>query len=66
MASIEQPAAQVTSRQELPPAARRCPCWSARRSPLARAYLNSEFQTLVKPEDVARGEVFFNSTCYWI
>jgi len=64
MSRIEQPMAQVGSRQGQPPAAPSRAGRGSRRS--ARTWLNSDFQTLVKPEDVARGEVFFNSTCCWI
>ncbi len=66
MSSIDPTAPQIVSRPEQPPAVRRRPGWNARRALQVRAFMNSDFQTLVKPEDVARGEVFINSTCCWI
>jgi hypothetical protein len=64
MSRIEQPMPQIVSRQEPSPAAPGRAARGGRRSPLE--WVSGDFQTLVKPEDVARGEVFFNSTCFWI
>ena len=67
MASIEQAARPAAARRrERAQAAQRRLRWGARWVGSFRRELSHDGHSSLRPEDVARSEVFYNSTCCWV
>jgi predicted dithiol-disulfide oxidoreductase (DUF899 family) len=66
MASIEQTAPPPAARREQALAAQRRLGWGARWISSFRGEMSADGHSSLKPEDVARGQVFYNSTGCWV
>jgi predicted dithiol-disulfide oxidoreductase (DUF899 family) len=65
MGSIEQAAGSRAARREQVQALQRRLHWGAHWMSSVRCELQHDVSS-VKPEDAARGETFYNSTCCWV
>jgi hypothetical protein len=66
MMSIDRTARPQAARHEQASAAQTRLRWGARWLASFRGDSPNEFQSPVRPEDVARSELFYNSTCCWV
>ncbi len=66
MATIERSARPATARHEQAHAAQRRLCWGARWVSSFRGDCAQDFHSSLRPEEVARGELFYSSTGCWV
>ena len=66
MATIEGTVRPAVARHEQACATQRRLRWGARWMSSFRGDATHDAPSSLRPEDVARGEVFYNSTCCWV